>query len=152
MSRCLSSSVILPPSNPSCPITPQLPCHPVPDVNRSSSGLAISFSSLSSAPRIAFAAVIVTTRQRPPPQWDKSGKQAGFEEGFLCIPIFAAVLWFYIHIIFILYPPFISFATSSLYFHRSSPASLRLFGSNGFERQSLSTRPTPLPTKKYKPT
>lgn len=30
MSRCLSSSVILPPSNPSWPITPPLPCHPVP--------------------------------------------------------------------------------------------------------------------------
>lgn len=111
MSRCLSSSVILPPSNPSCPITPPLPCHPVPMSTAVRRALRFRPSSLSSAPRIAFAAVNCHDAATTASTVGQIRQTNRHRRGFLCILIFTAVLWFYIHIIFILYPP--------LYFFRN---------------------------------
>lgn len=148
MSRCLSSSVILPPSNPSCPITPPLPCHPVPMSTAVRRALRFRPSSLSSVPRIAFAAVIATTRQRPPPQWDKLGKPAGIEEGSF-VSLFLRRFFGFIYILFSFYtpPPFISFATFVPFFSLFVPRVPAFVWFKWIERQSLSTRP-PLPTKK----
>ena len=152
MSRCLSSSVILPPSNPSCPITPPLPCHPVPMSTAVRRALRFRPSSLSSAPRIAFAAVIATTRQRPPPQWDKLGKPAGIEEGSF-VSLFLRRFFGFIYILFSFYtpPPLFLSQLLSLSFHYSSLASLRLFGSNGLN-DSPFRLDRPFQPKKYKPT
>ena len=152
MSRCLSSSVILPPSNPSCPITPQLPCHPVPmstAVRR-----ALRFRSRLCHLRRGSHLLRSLLRRgnvRLHSGTNQANKQGSKKDSF--VSLFLRRFFGFIYILFSFYtPPLFLSQLRPFIFTIRPPASLRLFGSNGFERQSLSTRPTPLPTKKYKPT
>jgi hypothetical protein len=146
MSRCLSSSVILPPSNSSCPITPQLPCHPVP---------------MSTAVRRAlqFRPPLCHLRRgshslRSLPQRGNvrlhSGTNQANQQGSKRVPLYyfyggSLVLYtYYFHFI----PPLLYFFRNfAPFFSPVVPASLRLFGSNGLNDSPFRLDPS-LPTKK----
>jgi hypothetical protein len=146
MSRCLSSSVILPPSNSSCPITPQLPCHPVPmstAVRR-----ALRFR-----PRLCHLRRGSHSLRSLPQRGNvrlHSGTNQANQQGSKRVPLYyfyggSLVLYtYYFHFI----PPLLYFFRNfAPFFSPFFPASLRLFGSNGLNDSPFRLDPS-LPTKK----
>lgn len=117
---------------------------------------AVSSSSLSSLPRVAFAAVIATMRQRPPSTVGQIRQANKVRRGFFVSRFFMAVLWFYI---ISFYTPFIYFSTSSfLFFHHSSsvPAFIWFNGLNNipfrppFDQKSTNPLEYELSTHTYR--